>query len=89
MIATMKANFRTIRFVDAASTLGQTAGHTLDAGSIIKWKAKASLNGKMERYTQASLRMIRERDTARLSGLTATNTSVNGRLASSMESEPM
>ena len=87
MTATMRANLRTMRSVDEATTIGQTASHMLDIGRRIRWKAKASSSGKMERCTQDSSLMISERDRARSSGPTAASTSVSGRPASSMELE--
>ena len=88
MTATMKVHSRTMRSVDTATTIGQMASHMLDTGRRIKWKAKASSSGKMERCTQANSSMIREKDRARSSGPTAASTSDSGRPASSMELEP-
>ena len=88
MVATMRAHSNTMKSVGSVIITGLTGNHTLATGARIRWTARASSNGKMEKCTPVSLSMINERVMAPSFGLMVVNTSVNGRQESSMVSVP-
>ncbi len=80
-----KENSKIIISTESGNTLGPTAVPIKVTGKRIRCMVKASLSGRMEGRTTASIRMTRKTATAFSSGRTVVNTPVNGRTESNME----
>ena len=88
MVATMRALSSTMKSVVSDTTTGPMASLMLDTGERTKWTEMVSSDGKMAKSTLVSSLTISVKVKVLSFGPMAVNTSVSGKLVSSMVSAP-